>query len=450
MQRAAADISEGRGTSNTLERLGVAARSAAARLPTRLLSAARAGLAAFREERAVTTSSLSAPTPELLAAFGLTSRSGAQVTEDTAFNVATVRACINFRANLRAMLPVKVYRNTPRGPEEQRTHPVARLLRGRVGPGQNTFQWRHYDEVCACLGGNGYTRIRRDAFAQVSALEFWKPAEVDVRLLSSGALLYVHRRTGERAQDWEVLHTRSLSTNGHTGRSPLFDLRENVGLALTAQTFAAATFANGNRQPGVFKLPPGKSREDGLQFLEYLRAHYAGATEGGKPFVTFGGTDWQSAGFSNQDAELLMSRKFDVEEIARVYQVPLHIIGSTEKSTTWGSGIEQLNRGLVDYMVAPMVRAHEAELNDKLLTEAEKDDGFYIRYNLDALLRGNLKDRAQIYEILRRIRAIDVNQIRELEEWSVYPDATGAGDPRWPLNAQESGQTATPAENVTQ
>src|SRR4051812_30137206 len=103
-------------------------------------------VAATRETRSsqVNLSSINEPSPELIAMFGATTRSGAKVSEETAFNVSTVRACINFRANLRAMLPVKVFQSTPRGPEEKRDHPVARLLRGKVGPAQTSFKWRHY------------------------------------------------------------------------------------------------------------------------------------------------------------------------------------------------------------------------------------------------------------------------------------------------------------------
>ena len=395
-----------------------------------------------RRAAGTTSSSLSQPSEQLLSLFGATTRSGAQVSEDTAFNVSTVRACINFRANLRAMLPVKLYRSTARGPEEQREHPVSRLLRGRVGAAQNSFQWRHYRETCGCLGGNAYTRIVRDGYAEISSLEYLRPYETEPRLLDTGRLVYKWR--GQILQDFEVIHDRGLSTNGLTGRSPLADLRETVGTALTAQAFAAATFANGNRQPGAIKGPATWTKEKASEFLAFWQQHYSGSGNGGKTPVLFGGVEWQNAGFSLQDAELLSSRKFDVEEIARVYGVPLHVIGSTEKATTWGSGIEQLNRGLVDYVVTPMVRADEAEMNDKLLSEKEKAEGYYIRYNLDALLRGSLKDRVTIYETLRRICAIDVNQIRELEEWSLYPDGW-AGDPRQPLNAQQSGQTAPDA-----
>lgn len=406
---------------------------------------ARVALSRSREQRAqVSGGSLKNPTEALLAAFGTTTRSGAQVSEDTAFNVSTVRACINFRANLRAMLPLKLYRSTARGPEEQRDHPVSKLLRGRVGPAQNTFQWRHYNEVCTCLGGNGYTRIRRDTFADVVALEFREPAKVEPRILDSGRLVYHDRKTGEVLQDFEMLHNRGMSTNGLTGRSPLFDLRETVGLAMTAQTFAASTFVNGNRQPGVFQGPQGMTRERAEEFKKFWEQHYAGAANAGKNPMVFGGITWANAGFSLQDAELLLSRKFDVEEIARVYGVPLHMIGSTEKATTWGSGIEQLNRGLVDYVATPMIRADEIEMTDKLLTEREKDQGYYIRYALDALLRGSPEARAKFYEIMRRLAAMDVNQIRELEDMPLYPDAW-AGDPRLPLNAQQSGQTGAGA-----
>lgn len=400
---------------------------------------ARAGTAG-REARAVTTSRLDQPTEQLLSIFGTTTRSGAQVSQDTALNVATVRLCVNLRANLVSMLPVRVMRKGARGPKEQTDHPLNRLLRGRVGPAQNSVKWRHYKQVCKDLGGNGYTRIRRNTFAEIAALEFMRPVDTQPVLLDSGHLAY--RYKGTLLQDYEVIHTTGLSTNGLTGRSPIADLRESIGLAMTAQAFAASTFTNGNRQPGVVKGPTNWTKEKAGEFLKFWQEHYAGAGNGGKTPVLFGGVEWANAGFTLQDAELLGSRKFEKTEIGGVYNIPAYLV-DPEKATSWGTGIEQLNRGLVDYMLGPELAGWEAEMNDKCLSEREKDQGYYVKFFPDALLRGDLLKRAQIYEILRRIRAIDVNQIRELEDWSLYPDAW-AGDPRLPMNAQQSGN-AVPA-----
>ena len=366
-------------------------------------------------------------------------KSGASVSENTAFNVAAVRACVNLRANLLAMLPLRVYKKGAKGPEELRDHPLARLFRGRVSPSQTKFKWVHSTSICEDIGGNGYSRLTRNAFGEPERIQFTLPAEV-TPLHNRGTGEIGYRVSGEPRDrfQFEMLHVAGLSTNGLTGRSPLFDLREAVGLALTAEEFTARTFTNGNRRPGILIPPASWKKEQAQEFREAWMQHYAGPQNAGKTPLIGGGMTWQDAGFTNQEAELLGERKFSIEEIARVYQIPLHLVGSTDKSTTWGSGIEQLNQGLVDYMLAPRCANWEAEMNTTLLTEQEQEEGCYIKFVVDALLRGSPETRSKFYQAMRGIAAMDVNQIRRLEDWPEYPDGW-AGDPRLPMNNQGGG-----------
>lgn len=395
-------------------------------------------------------SSLSNPSQALLDAFGAISRSGATVSEDTAWNVSVFSACINVLAQSIAMLPLKVYRKTASGADEATDHPVSRLLRRKPGHVQTSYQWRAHMMVGAAGGGNGYSRIFRDGFFQIERIEPLKSHEVEPLLLDSGRMAYRVRERNRNVtlQDFEVVHLRGLSSNGYTGRSPLHDLRDSLGLALTAEHFASATFANGNRQPGVVKGPATWTPEKAQEFLKYWNTHYSGAGNGGKTPVFFGGVEWAAAGFTNQDAELLMSRRFQIEEVSRAFRVPLHLLNSTEKSTTWGSGIDQLNQGFVAYTLQPWVENWQQELEDKLLSEEEKAAGYFVKFNLGVLLRGSPEKRAAFYQIMRGIAAMDVNQIRALEDWNEYPDAW-AGDPRQPLNTGGSAFAAPAAELQT-
>lgn len=374
----------------------------------------------------------------MLAIFGAVTRSGAKVSEETAFNVATVGACVNILAQSLAMLPLKVYRRTPTGAEEATDHPISPLLKRKPGPCQTSYQWRAWAQTCLGLGGNAYSRIRRDTFADVVSIEPLRAVDVEVRMLNSGRLGYRVNRIGD-LQDYEVLHLRALSTNGYTGRSPLHDLRESVGLAMTAQAYAGATFANGNRQPGVIKGPATMTREKANEFLDFWQKNYGGAPNGGKTPMFFGGIEWAAAGFSNQDAELLLTRKFEVEEIARFYRVPLTLLQSMEKSTSFGTGIAELNRGFVTHTLMPWIVNWEHELEDKLLTEAEKVAGMAIKFNVAAMMRGSPLEQAQKAEIERRARLRTANEYRAEQDLNEFPD-TGANNLDWPLNAQESGQ----------
>lgn len=390
-------------------------------------------------------STLSSPSDWLLQAIGGgPTKSGASVNEHTAFNVSAVRACVNFRANLIAMLPIKVYRKTSTGPEEQRDHPLARLFRGRVSGAQTRFKWVHSSQVCFDIGGNAYSRVIRNAYAEPERILWCKPAEITPLLNPATGATSFRLPGGTELPQWEMLHIANLATNGVTGRSPLADLREAVGLALTSEEFTARTFANGNRKPGVLVGGPAMTKSKADDFLAFWMQHYAGAANAGKSPLLFGGMEWRDAGFTSQEAELLGMRKFSIEEIARVYQIPLHLVGSTDKATTWGSGIAELNQGLVDHTLQPMCKNWEEEMNTTLLTERELDEGYYIKFTVDALLRGSPEDRAKYYQAMRAIAAMDVNQIRRLEEMPEYPDAW-AGDPRQPLNNQGGGGTAPAA-----
>jgi HK97 family phage portal protein len=400
---------------------------------------------AGREARSASAAASLKTPAELMAALYGTTRSGAAVNAETAFNVSTVAACVNVLAQSLAMLPLKVYRRGPSGAEEATDHPLSPLLKRKPGRAQTSYQWRAWCQTCLGIGGNGYSRIYHNAYSEIERIEPIKACHVDPRLLDTGDLVYRVRGEARDLAAFEVLHLRGLSTDGYLGRSPLHDMRESIGLAITAQTFAASTFANGNRQPGIFKGPPTWNREKAQEFLAYLQSTYAGATAGGKPFTIYGGMDWQSAGFSNQDAELLLTRKFEVEEIARVYRVPLTLLQSMEKSTSFGTGIAELSRGFVTYTLTPWLVNWEHEMEDKLLSEAEKAAGMSIKFNVAALLRGSPLEQAQKAEIERRARLRSVNEYREDQDWNRFQDP-GADDPAWPLNAQESGQKSATKE----
>lgn len=374
-------------------------------------------------------------------AFGGQSKSGANVSENIAFNVSAIRACVSLRAFLIATLPLKVYLRTGSGPVEQRDHAVARLLRGKVAPGFTSYKFRVCSQVAFDIGGNSYARIYRNAFSEPTRIRWIKPQHVTpLEDVSTGAVGWRVQGEGRDLLEHEVLHIANLSTDGRIARSPLSDLREAVGLALTAEEFTSRSFANGNRKPGVLVAKDGTKKAQAEEFLSFWQNHYTGTANAGKTPFLFG-VDWRESGMSNADAELLGMRKFAIEEIARVYQIPLHLIGSTEKATTWGSGIEQLNQGLVDYMLAPLCANWEAEMNTTLLSEAEQDQGYYIKFNVDALLRGSLETRAKVYQIMRGIRAMSVNEIRAKEEMQEAAD-TGANNLDWPMNNQGGGGVA--------
>ena len=398
-----------------------------------------------RELRSGSTSDIINPASWLLNAFGAAATaSGANVSENTAFNVSVVRKCIDLRAMLVAKLPLKVYRKTGRGPEEQRDHALAGLLRGRVSPARTSYKWRYAMQVCFDLGGNAYSRVQRDQYEAIGSIVWTKPS--DIRPFyneETDAVSYQYKSERVRRLPGEILHVANLTTNGVTGRSPIHDLREALGVSLAAEEHSARSFSNGNRRSGVIEADKAKTVQQATEFAQAWMQHYAGARNAGKTPVLGGGFTWKEAGFTNQEAELLGLRRFSVEDVCRVYHIPLLLAGDATSASAWGSAVEKIMRGLVEFTLDPLCSNWEAEMNTTLLTEREQEEGYYIKFNLDALLRGSPKERAEIYQTMRGIAAMDVNQIRDLEEWERYPDAW-AGDPRQPLNNQGGGGKPVP------
>ena len=394
--------------------------------------------------------SLAQPPSWLMQALGGgPTKSGASVSEATAFNVSAVSSCINVLAQSVATLPLKVYRKTGTGAEEASDHALYSLLKRKPSAAQTSYQWRSWKMTCVLLGGNGYSRIYRDNFMQVQRIEPIKSSAIAEILCdkTTGRLAYRVNGESRLLNDYEVIHLRGLSTDGYFGRSPLADLRESVGLAMTAQEYAARGFANGNRKPGVIEAAPTTTVAQAQQFQEFWMQHYAGTANAGRTPIMGGGFSWKDAGFSNSDSELLGMRKFEVEEIARVYRVPLTLLQSMEKSTSFGTGIAELNRGYVVHTLMPWLANWEMELEDKLLTEAEKAEGMAIKFNVAAMLRGSPLEQAQKAEIERRCRLVTVNEYRRNQDLQELPD-TGANNADWPLNAQEAGQQSAPAARV--
>jgi phage portal protein BeeE len=143
--------------------------------------------------------------------------------------------------------------------------------------------------------------------------------------------------------------------------------------------------------------------------------------------VAYGGLTVSSVSLSNQDSQFLESRKFDIEEIARAFRVPLHLLQSTEKTTSWGTGVEQLNRAFVDYSLQDRLVRWQEELNLSFLSAADLDNGLYWKFDVSELVSGSNSDRAQYYQVMRNIGVMSINDVREAEGMNdiVYQDDDG-------------------------
>lgn len=399
-----------------------------------------------REQRSSGTSTFTEPAEWLLQVFGTQSKAGSIVNENSALTVATFGACVQILGNALSTPPLRLMRRTTRGAEPAKDHPLYFLVGHEPNAVQSSFRFRNFCMACLCLGGNAYVRIRRNGYFEVEALDPMLPFKVQPRAISSGdydgAILY--RYKGEELKPWEVLHLRGLSTDGFFGISPIRALRESLGLALTMQEFTARTFNNGNRQPGILKGPAQMNTEKAKEFLQVWQQTYGGAQNAGKTPFLFGGVEWMNAGFTNEDAQLLLSRSYERSEIAGWFRIPEVLLGNTEKTSSWGTGIQQLMLGFVNLTLKPWARNWEQELDRALLTKEEKLAGYHFRFDFTELLAGTPNDQAAFFKTLFEAGSATSNEIRHAFGYLELPD--GPANLRYvPANLTPDTAAAQPA-----
>lgn len=385
-------------------------------------------------------STLSQPDSFLFNLFGgAGTKSGVAVSTENAMTVSTVYACVRILSEGVAMLPVKLYRKTANGREEAADHPVARLLKEQPNKNQTSFEWREMMQGHLCLRGNAYSRITRDARNNIIALDPIHPTRIQPYWTAQGEIAYQIAGEPQKRPE-EILHLRALSTNGLAGISPITLMRETVGLALAIQNHASGSFANGNKFPGILKTPQSLQPKQVQELRDAWDSQRSG-DNGAKVPILYGGLDWVSVGMNNTDAEMIASGVFQRKDIAEAFRIPLVMISHGDKASTYAS-VEQFMLSYVNLTLQPWLERWEQRLNLSLLTEQEKREGLYFKFNLKALLRGDAKSRAEFYRLMREMRAITINEIREGEEMNDFPDNIG-DNPREGFNGQGGGQAVT-------
>jgi len=366
--------------------------------------------------------------------YGARSATGRVVTPDSAMQVAAVFSCVNLLARTLAMLPLTIRKWEQNGDtSDAPLNPLYGVLRSRPNDWQTSYDFRAMMMGHLCLRGNAYAEIlagRRGAVDQLIPLH---PDRVSVRRNAEGTLLYNISELNGRIRTLvadEVFHIRGLSSDGVLGLSPITQMREAVGLALATEEHGARLFSNGARPGGVLKLPGKLSKQAKSDLKSDWEEMQGGLGNTHRVAVLTEGLEWEAIGLSNEDSQFIASRTFQIEEIARIFQVPLFMLGVTEKSTTWGSGIEQLLIGFVIYTLMPWIVAWEQAITRDLIVAP---DVYFPKFNLNALLRGDSAQRAAFYKTMVSLHAMTPNEVREREDMNkieggdAFPPVQGAG-----------------------
>ncbi|MDY4578718.1 MAG: phage portal protein [Anaerobutyricum hallii] len=363
--------------------------------------------------------------------FGRTT-SGKPVNETTAMQTTAVYACVRILSEAVASLPIHVYRYKEGGGKEKVIdHPLYQVLHDEPNPEMTSFVFRETLMSHLLIWGNAYAQIIRDGAGRVLALYPLLPNRMDVQRDDRGEIYYVYSRQSDENPNFkeygdiklkkeDVLHIPGLGFDGLIGYSPIAMAKNAVGMTLACEEYGASFFANGANPGGVLEHPgvlkdPSKVRES-------WNAVYRGSNNAHKIAVLEEGMKYQQIGIPPEEAQFLETRKFQINEIARLYRIPPHMIGDLEKSSF--SNIEQQSLEFVKYTLDPWVIRWEQSLQKALLLPGEKGK-YFIKLNVDGLLRGDYASRMQGYSIGRQNGWYSTNDIREMEDLNPLSEEEG-------------------------
>jgi len=353
--------------------------------------------------------------------FGGTS-SGKPVNETTAMQMTAVYSCVRILSEAVAGLPLNVYRyNDTGGKEKALKHPLYRLLHDEPNPEMTSFAFRETLMSHLLLWGNAYAQVIRNARGEVIALYPLMPDKMTVDRDNNGRLFYLYQRGAEDAKavgsdrrvylpPSDVLHIPGLGFDGLIGYSPIAMAKNAIGLAMATEEYGAKFFANGAAPSGVLEHPG--TIKDPQRVRDSWNAAYQGSANAHKIAVLEEGMKYTPIGISPEQAQFLETRKFQINEIARIFRVPPHMLADLEKSSF--SNIEQQSLEFVKYTLDPWVVRWEQSMCRILLSESEKP-AYFIKFNVDGLLRGDYASRMTGYATARQNGWMSANDIRELE-----------------------------------
>ncbi len=360
------------------------------------------------------------------------STAGKSVNEMTAMQMTAVYSCVRILSEAIASLPLQVsHYNDSGGKEKILTHPLYKLLHDEPNPEMTAFVFRETLMGHLLLWGNAYAQIIRNGKGEVVGLYPLMPNKMTVDRDINGNLYYLYSRTAEDASVMgkaqqiylypaDVLHIPGLGFDGLVGYSPIAMAKNAIGLAIATEEYGAKFFANGAAPGGVLEHPG--TIKDPQRVKESWNGVYQGSANAHKVAVLEEGMKYQPIGISPEQAQFLETRKFQINEIARMFRIPPHMVGDLEKSSF--SNIEQQSLEFVKYTLDPWVVRWEQAMDRALLRDSEKPQ-YFTKFNVDGLLRGDYQSRMNGYATARQNGWMSANDIRALENLDRIPAELG-------------------------
>ncbi len=438
-------------------------RGSRSAVDTRVPVEAPNGVPAFRKlpkrrEKRSATDSLKG---HLSLVVGQQSGAGVPVNEVSATGVPGVLACVKLLSNLVGTLPLKLMLTTTKGSDTVTDHASALVVK-QPGELHTGSELRTLMEVGKGLGGNGYCRVHRSSFGEPRELEWIAPFDVEPKYAKGQRMVSYHLR-GERLPltRYDIIHVRGFSLDGVVGISPIRMLRNAVGTSIAQSEAAGKLMKNGTNFPGYMVSPESLTPDKLKDARAEWDAHYTGATNAGRVPIMWGGWEFkQTHGMSMVDAQFLESRRFELEEIARHYQIPSFLINDTTKTTSWGTGMAEMMQSFLKICLNPILVHWEESLNFTLLTSDEIRQGLHFKFNRRALLELSPEAQAAFLQAMRGIGVYSVNDVRRRLDENELEDPSIGANYTLPFNntggaaqaAQSDPETLTedPDETLTE
>ena len=355
--------------------------------------------------------------------FG-SSSAGKRVNERSAMQMTAVYSCVRILAEAVAGLPLHLYRYKEDGGKEKAIdHPLYLLLHDEPNPEMSSFVFRETLMTHLLLWGNAYAQIIRNGKGEVIALYPLMPDRMTVDRDRDGKLYYEYtvstddaptvKGTVVRLKPSDVLHIPGLGFDGLVGYSPIAMAKNAIGMAIACEEYGAKFFANGAAS-GTIKDPQ--------RVRESWQSTFGGSGNSNKIAVLEEGMKYTPIGISPEQAQFLETRKFQINEIARIFRVPPHMVGDLEKSSF--SNIEQQSLEFVKYTLEPWLVRWEQSIQRTLFSPEEKKR-YFAKFNVEGLLRGDYASRMSGYATARQNGWMSANDIRELENMDRIPAEEG-------------------------
>jgi HK97 family phage portal protein len=344
--------------------------------------------------------------------------SNVTVNEDSALKLSAVWACVRLIAETIGGLPINAYKIMPDGTRVlDYDHQLCQLFKNKPNRYQNRVEFFETMTMQLCLHGNAYAHIQRGTGGKIVSLLPLMAEQMEVNLLTDGSLVYRYNSGANLAvyAPESIWHLKLMS-NGIVGLSPLSYARNSVGIGIASEDRVKSLASNGFKPTGVLTIDKLLKPEQ----REQIRNQFADlATGSSDPLrVLEAGMVYQQISMNPKDVQLLETRKFQIEDIARFFGVPSVLINDTSASTTWGSGIEQIVQGFYKLGLRPYLERYEASIANTLLSTADRRN-YEFEFDFGALLRGDDLTRFQSYKEAINSGFKTINECRKAE--GLYP-----------------------------